>query len=191
MPKFSTPQPRSAPATPPPPQEIDPGISAALDTALHKLPDELHARLRDSALGVANARVKINRLEAAKTSATAAFTTAIAEAETIANVTSIPIVDPKDGQAKYAYLRVDEVLEVDPAALREGMFEYYKMRENEDDELAVIHAADIMEQVLKPPKVDNEEFRKLVKKKTIPAEVVASCSTLTPKTGWVDFEIPK
>lgn len=155
------------------------------------LPRELLDKLRDAAAGIQNAKVLENRGKTAKTAASTAFITALKEAEELGGVTSIPFTDPVDNQPKFAYVRRDEILTVDAGDLRESLIEYYRVIKEEDDDLAVIHAGDIMEQVLKPPAIDNEVFRRLVDEGKIDNQVAASASTLTAKAPFVAFEKPK
>lgn len=184
MPKIQRPQaPSEAPHEPP-------VTLQELDDALGSLPDQLRHELRRATVEAAHARHIKHRGEAALARATEAFTVAINAASEY-HVTTVPWYNRDEDQWYFAYLRVDELLNVDHGELREYLLEYFKMREDEDDELALIHTTEILDQVTKPAAVDLDAYRKAVEKKIIPGEIHTAAAKLVPKKGWVAFEKPK
>lgn len=103
---------------------------------------------------------------------------------------AVPCVDSVTRQPLLAYKREDEMLAVDVNDLREFLFEHFKVTMGEEEDLAIIHASDIMGQVLKAPSVDNDAFRKLVENGTINGDVAAAASVITKKSAYVAFQKP-
>ena len=196
MPKIRTPsQPAPEPTAAPVHAAQDPAdaiITEELREQMTASPPELIDQLRNAAYTTARIRAEESKLDKRKKVAQASFSQALASLRDAGSqVSTVPIVDPTDHLPRFAYWRVDEILEVDVQALREGMFEYFHMVGKEDEELALVHASDVVDPLLKPPAVTTQAFKDACAAGVIPAEVKAACSSTTPKSGYVAFEKPK
>lgn len=92
---------------------------------------------------------------------------------------------------RYAYVRVDRSLVVEVAELRSNLYEYFHMRQGEDEDLAVIHATDLIDQVVKEPSIDVAKFRKLAETGVLPWEVVEHTARREPKAAYIGFQVPR
>jgi predicted nucleic acid-binding Zn-ribbon protein len=168
------------------PEALSPQLTDELLEAVEAVPAQVMAALRHAAQAAANAKIAAASNAASRTAATAAFTLALATA----GIGVVPFNDENTGTMTLAYLREDEIITVDVQALREGLYEYNVMVLKEEEDLAIIHANDLLEEILKPEAVEVSKFKLMAAANRIPPEVVAACATLSKKAGYIAFSKP-
>lgn len=160
-------------------------VTQELGDALAKAPDAVED-IRAEVKYQRQLSQEIDKLTKAKKDSVAETLKLLEKAE----LATVPFMDPVDGKPLFAYVRRDEILTVDMSDLRESLYEYFKMRLNQEEDDARVHTLDIIGQVIKPEAASNDVFRKLVENGTIPMEVAAASSTLDHKAAYVAFKKP-
>lgn len=197
--------PSQSPPQLPPSQlaQVDPNDEAAeaaaiasvttveLAEALAKVPSDIVEDMRNEARYLLELKANEDEIKRKRKISTDEWMRLYEKAKAAGGVETIPMLHPITGKPVFAYRRADDMLFVNPHDLRESLFEYFKMEKHEEDDVAVRSMQDIIEQVMKPEAADNDVFRDLCEKGTIPIEVAAASSTITPKSAYVAFKKPE
>lgn len=182
-------------ATPPAPPDDSQLIAAVVDdslkTLLDQVPEDRRDRVKAAAVALRALKGQEDAIEAAKAKAKKTWLEEMALLETQFHVTTMPFLDPLTGKVMFSYRQQQNVLLVEPVDLLETMFEYYKVRQGEEEDLAMIHAEEIIERCQKPKEIDNDKYRALVKTGVIPDEVANAVERYVPRAAFPAFEKPK